>query len=1574
MQLLLDLLKEQGSTEEYQEALDLIYRLIKCPKDPKAAVTNSELILQTKVDNIELLLELLEHMDMVVGITTSQILTEIHANCGPLLEQAIQDCHTGMTKLLQRLPDASREEVRNQAIVLVQQLTASNEEMKKTVAFNEGFDILFGIIQSEGGNTDGGIVVQDCVQICSNILADSETCQRLFYEMGSDWFLKLADFFDPSVLEKMTARGLYDDDGDEAVQDEMWFEESSRVLCASYAMHALANSLSNGSKKYQNLLGVTSHDLMTNASFWLARRGPYELITPAIDLISKIVSNNEEVRSSIANSVVQISPSKKGTTVPSDFEFPPSTFLMYGWKPLPNEDTKCIALPSLYAEQYIFQPCLWSSRPGDVVCTQEELYMVSEKCLDLLDAMFSIEATYAGNLVTSILAPPPPMDNMDENQQNGPMDIMKPFASLVLNTLLEASVRATSGGNSPGLLLVPLANSQLNVSDVTLVVRCSSVMALMFIHGDSLARELFTAVSTGHTSLAAGQGTFTPVQLLPFLLATAGRAVRAGGDGYTLLVAIVRLLSAAVCSCSRAVKLVLEDPSNLFILDLATAASEATGVPTEVQTIACLFLGICWISLDEIPEDSSGTDDGQLTPKSFLAMIESRVGLSRFADILKRPMAPREKQLRRELFFSTSFKTFYENYVDLIRRNLFDFYASSGATNPERGQKSPEQQIIDMQKAHIVELEKKLENHQQNRSTNGTEDNAQGATWRNSKFEEDILATIRGDLEISEATRKEQLDVLAARDAALEEAVKNEAAITEEANDLRQKLKESESLIAELKKQQSSLSNPGDSNGKEQIMNTTIQNLEADLLSLRKEIANKDEKISILEENLRSPLGYENEREAKIKELEAEVKEQEATISAITLAANKVTTNSSDLVGISKITSLFDLIWNENISGVVQELANKISPGAVEMISQVGLISSLSELRADEDRSNMLQEKLMLLVSVLQEVMNSQMMLARKCSDISEEVGLPVNSLNEAECSSARILECYEKMTSKVRNLRSELEGNNQLKLEFQRAEENRMLSEEEVRKLQDMIASLQEANSTDNANIAKELVDLRGQLGEKTEEMELAKKQLQSINNDLQAQHEHEIANLRSRLEGNAAEERADFDSKLNTLNDKLAEKDKEILELLSQNEKNSKMIHELQKNDSFDQSEEKRQLEKQLTTVKAIAASLEKELEETKADLSTMTLNIDKNDLSINDGGDDLEKLKKESVELRKLSDRLSTVQNELSEKTREHLKLVQESAATTGQLEGLKITLGDLQNELATLRNENESLEKRLSQQKGTLDAQTRDIEKINEELQDNDRVLQEKTRDLQASQNFVVNSVEQISDFAVWIKDALGPYIHHKNQKLDEFNEDILKTKKRCHADGGIIVDDEPIPIIVDKMKKMITETLLSMKSNIENTKNVAAAKENEINAVKEQLQKNFDDMKRQMNDMGANSDESIGTSIMSGPSSPLPNKAPGSPLSSTPGRWKDTADLVHAFTPQAKEIARVHSELLKKQKLLDDLNEEHTDLLSLLAQQELEISVFRDAVQKISRQRCDELDKEVKETAIDKYGSYTEFRT
>jgi hypothetical protein len=42
-----------------------------------------------------------------------------------------------MNKLLSSLADDSREEVRNQSLVFIKQLTSVNEEMKKTVVFNE---------------------------------------------------------------------------------------------------------------------------------------------------------------------------------------------------------------------------------------------------------------------------------------------------------------------------------------------------------------------------------------------------------------------------------------------------------------------------------------------------------------------------------------------------------------------------------------------------------------------------------------------------------------------------------------------------------------------------------------------------------------------------------------------------------------------------------------------------------------------------------------------------------------------------------------------------------------------------------------------------------------------------------------------------------------------------------------------------------------------------------------------------------------------------------------------------------------------------------------------------------------------------------------------------------------------------------------------------------------------------------------------------------------------------------------------------------------------------------------------
>ena len=41
------------------------------------------------------MVNLLEHTDMIVGITASQILTEMHINCPGHFEKALHDCPTG---------------------------------------------------------------------------------------------------------------------------------------------------------------------------------------------------------------------------------------------------------------------------------------------------------------------------------------------------------------------------------------------------------------------------------------------------------------------------------------------------------------------------------------------------------------------------------------------------------------------------------------------------------------------------------------------------------------------------------------------------------------------------------------------------------------------------------------------------------------------------------------------------------------------------------------------------------------------------------------------------------------------------------------------------------------------------------------------------------------------------------------------------------------------------------------------------------------------------------------------------------------------------------------------------------------------------------------------------------------------------------------------------------------------------------------------------------------------------------------------------------------------------------------
>ena len=63
-------------------------------------------------------------------------------------------------------------------------------------------------------------------------------------------------------------------------------------------------------------------------------------------------------------------------------------------------------------------------------------------------------------------------------------------------------------------------------------------------------------------------------------------------------------------------------------------------LPFLSQVAACLFLGSCFTALKD-PNQTEGRPEDQsnhLTQFSFLSMLDSRVGLTRFVDMLRRPL------------------------------------------------------------------------------------------------------------------------------------------------------------------------------------------------------------------------------------------------------------------------------------------------------------------------------------------------------------------------------------------------------------------------------------------------------------------------------------------------------------------------------------------------------------------------------------------------------------------------------------------------------------------------------------------------------------------------------------------------------------------------------------------------------------------------------------------------------------------------------------------------------------------------------------------------------------------------
>ena len=81
-------------------------------------------------------------------------------------------------------------------------------DVQKIIAFENAFDRIFNIIDVEGG-IDGGIVVQDCLRLLTNLLAYNASNQVLFRETG--FVQKLSQLFTTESAIPPFALGARDD-------------------------------------------------------------------------------------------------------------------------------------------------------------------------------------------------------------------------------------------------------------------------------------------------------------------------------------------------------------------------------------------------------------------------------------------------------------------------------------------------------------------------------------------------------------------------------------------------------------------------------------------------------------------------------------------------------------------------------------------------------------------------------------------------------------------------------------------------------------------------------------------------------------------------------------------------------------------------------------------------------------------------------------------------------------------------------------------------------------------------------------------------------------------------------------------------------------------------------------------------------------------------------------------------------------------------------------------------------------------------------------------------------------------
>lgn len=156
------------------------------------------------------LLDLLDTPDLYSRLYPLQLIRACADARPDRTQECIQTAPMGTSRLAAMLDDP-RDIIRNEALVVLSDLTRSSTELQKVFVFEDVFAKVFGMIHGDGGLTQGGIVVQDCLSLLANLIRFNPSNQMYFMKMEYPaQFVRLL----PGGKKAKKARGPAEEDDD----------------------------------------------------------------------------------------------------------------------------------------------------------------------------------------------------------------------------------------------------------------------------------------------------------------------------------------------------------------------------------------------------------------------------------------------------------------------------------------------------------------------------------------------------------------------------------------------------------------------------------------------------------------------------------------------------------------------------------------------------------------------------------------------------------------------------------------------------------------------------------------------------------------------------------------------------------------------------------------------------------------------------------------------------------------------------------------------------------------------------------------------------------------------------------------------------------------------------------------------------------------------------------------------------------------------------------------------------------------------------------------------------------------